>query len=123
MKEVIIQGKAYSLTPSGGLTKDTAIEMWDSLAPQTLKPTPIMYKHSGSTIDEDGVRITGSPEFIAAVMERLKDLMQYEAGKTRLGIAFGQLNDKQGNEIKGRFRCSIQVHQRGSQSIHRILNK
>jgi hypothetical protein len=123
MAKVTIQGKEITLTPSGGITKEKALTMWAELQPGKLRPDPIPYKHSGSTIDQDGIRICGSPDFIAAVMERVKDLMQYESAKTRLGISFSQLNDKQGNEIKGRFRCSIQVHQRGEQSIYSIFKK
>lgn len=113
MKKVTIQGKALSLTPSGGIDKASVLELWQSLKPGKLKPQPIAYKHSGSTIDQDGIRICGSAEFIGAVMERLKDLLEYEGQQTRLGIAFSELSDKQGNPMPGRFRCAIQVHERG----------
>ena len=110
-----IQGKSIALTPSGGIDKATALSLWEGLEHRKLKPEPIAYKHSGSTIDQDGIRICGSPEFIAAVMERLKDLLEYEGQNTRLSIAFSELNDKSGNKIDGRFRCAIQVHERGRQ--------
>ena len=117
-KYVTIQGKHIALTPSGGIDKNTALKLWADLAPAKLRPDPIAYKHSGSTIDQDGVRICGSPEFIAAVMERLKDLLEYEGERTRIGIAFSTINDREtGTEIEGRFRCSIQVHERGRQAI------
>jgi len=119
MKKVVtIQGKQIALTPSGGINKETALTLWQNLKPSKLKPTPIYYKHTGSTIDQDGVRICGSPEFIAAVMERLKDLLEYEAERTRIGIAFSTISDREtGTEIEGRFRCSIQVHERGRQAV------
>ena len=77
-----IQGKSIALTPSGGIDKATALSLWEGLEHRKLKPEPIAYKHSGSTIDQDGIRICGSPEFIAAVMERLKDLLEYEGQNT-----------------------------------------
>lgn len=117
-QKVKIQGKEIALTPSGGIDKETALLLWESLAPRKLKPEPIPYKHSGSTIDQDGIRICGSPEFIGAVMERLKDLLEYEGERTRLGIAFSQLSDKEGRTIEGRFRCAIQVHERGRQAAN-----
>lgn len=113
MKKVTIQGKALSLTPSGAVPKESLITLWADLKPGKLKPEPIPYKHTGTTIDQDGIRICGSPEFIGAVMERLKDLLEYEAQNTRLGVAFSQLSDKSGKPIQGRFRCAIQVHERG----------
>jgi hypothetical protein len=49
-------------------------------------------------------------------LERLKDLLEYEGQQTRLGIAFSELSDKEGNPMPSRFRCAIQVHERGRQS-------
>jgi hypothetical protein len=116
MKKITIQGNALALTPSGGIDKESVLKLWQTLKPGKLKPEPIPYKHSGSTIEQDGIRICGSPEFIGAVMERLKDLLEYEGQQTRLGIAFSELSDKQGRKIEGRFRCAIQVHERGRQA-------
>jgi hypothetical protein len=106
---------AVELTESGAFRKWESLRIWQQLPENMeLTPAPIPYKHTGTTIDEDGVRITGSYEFITAVMSRLKPLLQYEAGGTRLGIAFSELTDKvTGARMAGRYRCTIQVHERG----------
>lgn len=118
MKSVKIQGQKVALTKSGAVTKDLLLSAWQQFKPARLKPEPIMYKHKGTTIDQDGIRICGSPEFIAAVMERVKDLLTFESNDTRLGVSFSEITDKEtGSQIEGRFRCSIQVHERGPHSV------
>lgn len=118
MKTVKIQGQKLALTKSGSISKDLILSTWQQLKPKKLKPDPIMYKHKGTTIDQDGIRICGSPDFIAAVMERLKDLLDFESKETRLGVSFSEITDKEtGSQIDGRFRCSIQVHERGPHSL------
>tara|TARA_R110000868_G_scaffold184591_1_gene426216 strand:+ start:395 stop:775 length:381 start_codon:yes stop_codon:yes gene_type:complete len=100
------------------IQKKEALEMWRGVADSLpLTPEPIAYKHRGSTIDEDGVRICGSREFILSVMSRLKPLLAFENGETRIGIAFSEIVDKETQEvISGKFRCSIQVHERGDEA-------
>jgi hypothetical protein len=116
MKKIKIQKHDLFLTDSGSLCKEAALKVWQNLEPAKLKPEPIMYKHKGTTVDQDGIRICGSTEFIGAVMERIKDLLEYESERTRIGIAFSEITDREtGTRIDGRFRCSIQVHERGRQ--------
>ena len=82
-----------------------------------MKPRPIPYKHKGSTIDEDGIRITGTLDFIEAVQSHLKALLAFEGIGTRLGVAFSEITDREtGARITDRYRCSIQVHQRGGEA-------
>jgi len=103
-------------TKSGGIQKDDFLAVWRSMkSQQPLKPRPVPYKHEGSTIDEDGIRVTGTLEFIEAVISRLSDLLKFENSEaTRLQISCSELTDKDtGRRIEGRFRCSIQVHERG----------
>ena len=98
--------------------KDQALQIWKELEDnQELIPCPIEYKHKGTTIDEDGIRICGSEDFIKAVLSHLKPILQYENGSTRLGISWSEIVDKNTQEvIPGRFRCSIQVHERGPEA-------
>jgi len=100
--------------------KKQALELWNRLKPvKKLTPEPIVYKHKGTTIAEDGIRICGSEEFILSVMSRLKDLLEYEGPETRIGIAFSQIQDKETKcLIPDAFRCSIQVHERGHEARH-----
>lgn len=102
------------------IQKKDALLLWQGVAEnQVLAPSPIAYKHKGSTIDEDGVRICGSKEFILSVLSRLKPLLAFENDETRIGIAFSEITDKETQQvIEGRYRCSVQVHERGDEAKH-----
>jgi len=73
-------------------SKDEIIPFWKTLDSKTtpLNMKPIDYEHKGSTIQEDGVRITGSKEFISSVLARLKDFLPYENPQTKLMVAYRQ---------------------------------
>ena len=71
--------------------KEEIVNFWKGIQtniPFALKP--IEYDHKGSTIQEDGIRITGSKEFIASVLSRLKDFMIYENPDTKLMVSYRQ---------------------------------
>jgi hypothetical protein len=80
---------------------------------QKVIPTVIPYKHKGTTFDEDGIRITGKLKFIDSVLSRLKDLLSYENGETRLQVMHQETKDKKTGRPTGSFVCYIQVHERG----------
>lgn len=70
-------------------TKEQIISYWQGLRddqPIAIKPIP--YEHKGSTYGEDGVRLTGSPEFIASMLPRLKELLAYETPSTKLALVY-----------------------------------
>lgn len=72
-------------------SKTEIVSFWKSLPPnEPLALKPIKYDHEGSTIQEDGVRITGSKEFIASVLSRLKDFLNHENDNTKLMVAYRQ---------------------------------
>jgi len=103
--------------------KAESLKLWATLPEdQKVNPCPIAYKHKGTTISEDGIRICGSEHFIKSVLSRLKDLLEYENGSTRLGVAFSEIQDmKTGLVIEDSFRCSVQVHERGREA--QIVNR
>lgn len=104
------------LTKSGAISKEDFIALWMQAEEQPLNPTPIADGHEGTTIDEDGIRICGSLDFIFAVCARLKDIAQIEATQRdlRVSVACSEISDRYTKEkINGKFRCSIQVHERG----------
>ena len=121
-----MEGLIMQKTYSGSFPKKEVLKHWHNLETNLkLNPEPVEYKHTGSTIAEDGIRITGSLIFIDSVLSQLKDLLQYENGETRLQIAWSELTDKNtGEKIKDRYRCSIQVHDRGNEAkiMNRIVN-
>ena len=72
------------------MEKKEALRRWQNLeADQPILPhfTPIAADARGSTFGACGIRISGNPEFIDAVLSRLKDLLAAEAGSTRLNLS------------------------------------
>ena len=99
------------------MKKGDFLQHWNLIEPnQKLNIRPIAYKHKGSTFDEDGIRILGTPEFIDAVLSRIKDLIDYENGSTRLSISHSEATDKETGRPLGSYEAYIQVHQRGQQA-------
>lgn len=72
------------------MEKKDALRRWQNLeADLPIIPhfTPIAADAKGSTFGACGIRISGNPEFIDAVLSRLKDLIDLEAGSTRLTLS------------------------------------
>jgi hypothetical protein len=74
-------------------TKDEVLELWKNLRPDLpIIMTPIADKPVGkkgnSSYGEDGIRVTGSWEFIASVMARLKEIVGWENPSHKLRIVF-----------------------------------
>lgn len=87
---------------------------WAGLKPNLpLKMEPIPYDHKGSTILQDGIRITGSKEFIASVLSRLKEFLLYENPNSKLVISYRQQAKSlvQGN--RDSYLFYLQVKNRG----------
>ena len=78
------------------------IDFWQSLRPNLpINPTPVKKTHKGTRFDQDGIRVTGSPDFINGVISRLKDFLKYDQNpSTKLDIEYRQIETKQG-EYKG----------------------
>ena len=83
-----------------------------------LNPDSIPYKQSGSTYGADGIRVEGSPEFIDAVLGRLKPLLDCENSHTRLGLSYGVIEAREGktSNYVGQSVCYVKVHQRGGEA-------
>jgi len=81
-----------------------------------LAPCPVVYKHEGSTYDEDGIRITGSKQWIDSVLSRLKGLLEYENGSTRLQVVYKQSTDRHTGELMQSYNAYVQVHERGGEA-------
>ena len=78
---------------------------------------PIPYKAQGSSYGACGVRIDGSPEFIDAVLSRLKDLIDAENHVTRLELSRSVVKARPGRALNkaaaGAECCYIRAHVRG----------
>jgi hypothetical protein len=94
--------------------KDEIMNFWKGV--QTNMPfalKPISYDHKGSTIQEDGLRITGSKEFIQSVLSRLKDFMIYENPDTKLMVSYRQSPKSLTPGNRNSYTFYLQVKQRG----------
>lgn len=81
-------------------TKKQILQMWRNLRPDVpINIMPIEMDAPGqndSNYGEDGIRITGSWNFIATVLGRLKDLMMHENPQTRLRLVFRGVDSSKG---------------------------
>jgi len=103
------------------MKKDEALQHWRELPEsQMILPyfTPIQAKAKGSTYGACGIRIDGNPQFVDAVLSRLKDLMQGENRITRLALARNAVDGKGVNKTFSNAEsnaecCYIRLHMRG----------
>ncbi len=96
------------------MEKKAFLKHWSGLrANQKLNPKPVRYTHEGSTYAEDGIRITGSRQFVESVLSRLKDLLTYEAEETRLQAVYQRSSDRESGKTLFSYNCYVQVHERG----------
>lgn len=93
--------------------KKDVIDLWGSLRPDMpLNPIPVSKFHSGNRFDQDGVRITGTSQFINAVLGRLKPLLFYhEHPHLDLDVKYRQIQAKEMSD-KPSFACYINVVQK-----------
>jgi len=96
------------------MRKAQILEHWSAIpAGQEIKISSVPYKHQGTTYTEDGIRLTGSQEFIDSVLSRLKDLLTHENGATRLQLNYQESKDRKTGRETGTYNCYVQVHERG----------
>lgn len=101
------------------MKKKEFLAHWNGIAPnQAVKPHPVPYKHHGSTYDQDGIRITGSREFVDGILSRIKDLLRFEGPTTRLQVVYKETVDRETGAPTGTWNCYIQVHERGGEAAY-----
>lgn len=94
--------------------KEQIMKYWKGLAanlPVILKP--IEYDHEGTTIQEDGIRITGSKEFITSVLSRLKDFIAFENPNEKLVVSYRQSPKSFIKGNRNSYSFYLQVKERG----------
>ena len=98
-------------------TKDQILSYWRGLRDDTpIFVKPIPYEHKGSTYGEDGVRLTGSSEFIASILPRLKELLDYENPHTKLALVYRETESPSKMALgvsKTSYVLYLQVKERG----------
>lgn len=76
-------------------SKAEIIGMWKNLRPVPLQIEPIPENQKGTRLQYDGIRITGSAQFINATLARLKDLLAAEDQPgVRLDLEYRQIESK-----------------------------
>lgn len=85
------QGNSSIPSTKWKATKEEIMAYWQNLRADTpIQMNPIEYRHTGSTYGEDGIRLTGSPQFITSVMARLKEILNFESPTTKLAVTYRQ---------------------------------
>lgn len=91
--------------------KKDILKFWQTLPAtipiQSTNIVPDGYR--GSTYMYDGIRITGSHKFINAVISRLKDILNYDQGNTKLLLRYHQQIDKNTEQPINSFVFYAQV--------------
>lgn len=112
------------------MEKKIALKRWHDLEPdQPIMPhfTPIPADAHGSTFGACGIRVSGNPQFIDAVLSRLKDLLIAEAGSTRLVLSRQSVKPvnihdtvkKWSNADADAETCYIQIRERTAKTRQR----
>lgn len=93
--------------------KKDVLELWKSIPGDApLNPTPVSKYHSGNRFDQDGIRITGTSQFINSVLGRIKPLLFYaEHPHLELDVKYRQILRKDVSD-KPSFACYINVMQK-----------
>jgi hypothetical protein len=95
-------------------SKEEILSFWKTLPNGTpLNVKPISYDHEGSSIQEDGIRITGTKEFISSVLSRLKDFLPFENPNTKVMVAYRQSPRSFLPGNKNSYIFYLQVMERG----------
>lgn len=87
-------------------------QFWQSLpGSMPIQPLNIIPNgYRGSTYMYDGARVTGSRQFINSVVSRLKDILNYDKGNTKLFLRYHQQVDKKtGQPLPNSFVFYVQV--------------
>ena len=88
-KEFVQQQPQPAVQKKWKATKEQIVAAWKQLRPDMpIQINPIDYAHKGSTYGEDGIRITGTPQFINSVMARLKEMLNFESPSTKLAVTY-----------------------------------
>lgn len=99
--------------------KKDILKFWRALPgvadnrPIPIKAKPIPYEYEGSTYNQDGVRITGSAEFINTVLPKVKDFLGYENPNNKLSLIYRETTPEGQRGGDRSFAFYIKVKERG----------
>lgn len=99
-------------------SKKDIMNFWKTIeANKPIIAKSIPYGYKGSTFSEDGIRITGSPQFITTVISHLKDFLAYENPKSKLSVSYRETESPSkisSGQNKTSFVFYIAVKDRGA---------
>lgn len=98
--------------------KPEILQMWRNLRPNLpiyIDPISKSGDVGSSSYGEDGIRISGSRNFIAGVLSRLKEILAYENPHSKLRLVFRSADSKDGSfhSEKQNYVFYINVEERG----------
>jgi hypothetical protein len=93
--------------------KQDILSLWNSVRTDApIQIQPVSANHTGNRFDQDGIRITGSSQFINSVLGRLKPLLMYvDHPSLELDIKYRQIL-KRNLSDRNSFACYINVIQK-----------
>jgi len=97
--------------------KSEIMQMWRNFRPDIpILIQPLQEKPKGSNrtnYGEDGIRITGSFNFISSVLSRLKEIISYENPETKLRLVFRGIDRNKSRPDRQSFAFYVNVENRG----------
>lgn len=90
--------------------KADVLSHWKSLTPNLpIKMDAVPESHKGTRFRSDGLRVTGSPQFINSVLSRIKDMADFEKTGNRLDVEYRQIDTKSSDnaELDFVFYCHL----------------
>ena len=98
-------------------TKAQIMDFWKRTRPDApIMMTPIPYDHKGSTYQKDGIRVTGSKEFIASTIARLKEFIAYENPENKLMLVYRETQPAINPGDHATYVFYLQAKQRGKKA-------
>lgn len=97
------------------ISKKEILNYWRSIEPnQPIMPQPIPLEKDGTTYGFDGIRITGSLQFIDSVLSRFKDFLYKETPHTKLNVVLRNVDNKEPNDVNlNKYVFYVNVGERG----------
>lgn len=94
--------------------KADVLKFWQGLKPSLpLQMEPVPEHHRGTRFRNDGMRITGSPQFINSIMSRIKDLLQFEGGQYRLDVEYRQIEAPTASQMNSDYVFYVHLIKKG----------
>jgi len=94
--------------------KDEILRMWKTLRGDVpIMISPVSKMGDGQSYGEDGIRITGSWQFISSILGRLKEILVYENPQTKLRLSFRGVDSRGARPDRQSYVFYINLENRG----------